>query len=405
MKGFPPGQAVVLFSTADWFWPYWTNKQHIAARLGARGFRVLYVESPGFRRPGLNTVDLARVWRRIRRASGPIAEVQKNVWVLPPLTIPGAHRLRPVARINAWQLQQRIAAWLDRIDAEHPLVWTYHPYMLGTAMALDPTALVYHCVDDLGAMPGIDGSTFQCAERELLARCDQIFVTSPALRDRCAIIAPTRTDYFGNLADIDHFATARLPGPLPADLAAIPSPRLGYIGVLSDFKIDLKLLEHAARCRPDWHLVLIGDEREGQRSAAVARLRARSNVHLLGWKPYAQLPNYLRGIDVALLPQRINDYTRAMFPMKYFEYLAAGRPVVATPLPALAEFSALHHQADTADALVAEIASALAAPAAVPIDDPILTSHSWEDRLDAMLARILAGQALRVSTADGQGAA
>jgi glycosyltransferase involved in cell wall biosynthesis len=173
-------------------------------------------------------------------------------------------------------------------------------------------------------------------------------------------------------------------------LAAIPRPRLAYMGVLSDFKIDLDLVEHVVAQRPDWHLVFIGDEREGQDSAAIVRLRARSNVHFLGWRPYAQLPSYLRGIDVALLPQRINDYTRAMFPMKYFEYLAAGRSVVATPLPALAEFTALHRQADTREAFIDAIAGALAAPVAVPIDHPTLQSHSWEARLDAMLDRIAA---------------
>jgi glycosyltransferase involved in cell wall biosynthesis len=385
-------QAVVLFSTAEWFWPYWTNKQHIAARLGARGFRVLYVESIGFRRPKLNTVDLARILRRIRRAACPIAEVQSNVWVLPPLTIPGSHHLPWAERFNAWQIRRRIESWLRQMGsqdgASRPIVWTYHPYMLMIAKSLDPAALVYHCVDNIGAVPGVDGAAFDRAERELVTDADWIFATSPALRDRCAAIAPSRTDYFGNVAEIEHFATARQAGSIPADLEAVPHPRLAYVGVLSDFKIDLELVEHAVTRRPDWHFVLIGDEREGQYSAAVARLKTHPNVHCLGWKPYAQLPSYLRGIDVALLPQRINEYTRAMFPMKYFEYLAAGRPVVATPLPALAAFTALHRQADTPEAFIEAIAGAIAAPVAVPLDHPTLRSHSWEARLDAMLDRI-----------------
>jgi glycosyltransferase involved in cell wall biosynthesis len=381
-------QAIVLFSTAEWFWPYWTNKQHIAARLGARGFHVLYVESIGFRQPGFNSIDLTRIWRRVRRAAGPISEVLRNVSVLPPLTIPASHHLRWADRIHSWHLQRRIDLWLRSVGSSHPIVWTYHPYMLRIAKALDPAALVYHCVDNIGAVPGVDSAAFDRAEHELLANCDRIFATSPALRDRCAAIAPSRTDYFGNVADIDYFATARQSGSIPADLAAIPRPRLAYVGVLSDFKIDLELVEHAVAQRPDWHVVFIGDEREGQNSSAIARLKTCSNVHFLGWKPYAQLPSYLRGIDVALLPQRINDYTRAMFPMKYFEYLAAGRPVVATPLPALAEFSALHRQANTPEAFLDVIGSALEDPLVVPIDDPVLQSHSWESRLDAMLDRI-----------------
>ena len=260
--------------------------------------------------------------------------------------------------------------------------------MLRVAKELNPRALVYHCVDNVGALPGVDGIAFDKAERELLACADQIFATSPALRDRCIAVAPTRTEYFGNVADIDHFAAARQAGSIPADLAAIPRPRLAYIGILSDFKTDFELIEYAVRKRPDWHYVFIGNERQGQINEAIARLKNRPNVHLLGWKPYAQLPSYLRGIDVALLPQLINDYTRAMFPLKYFEYLAAGRPVVATPLPALAEFTALHRVADGPSSFIDAIASAISAPVVVPIDHPILQSHSWEARLDAMLAGI-----------------
>ena len=217
------------------------------------------------------------------------------------------------------------------------------------------------------------------------------------------MIAPTRTDYFGNVADIEHFATARLDGESPADLAAIPRPRLAYVGVLSNFKIDLELVDYVVTQRPEWHLVFIGDEREGQNSATLGRLKKRSNVHFLGWKPYAQLPAYLRGIDVALLPQMINNYTRSMFPMKYFEYLAAGRPVVATPLPALAEFTALHQEAGTRETFVNAIAGALATPALVPVDHPVLQSHSWDALLDQMLNRIEAVLARNLRDGDSSG--
>jgi glycosyltransferase involved in cell wall biosynthesis len=260
--------------------------------------------------------------------------------------------------------------------------------MLRVASALNPTALVYHCVDNLRALPGIDGDAFERAEDKLLAHCDRVFTTSPALRDRCAAIAPNRTEYFGNVADIEHFSKARHSGPIPADLGSIPSPRLGYMGVLSDFKIDLELVQQIVIARADWNFIFIGNARAGQHSSILARLKTRSNVHFLGWKPYAELPAYLRGIDVALLPQRLNDYTRAMFPMKYFEYLAAGRSVVATRLPALAEFTSLHREADTSQAFIEEIERALTGPSTISVDDPILQSHSWEPRLDAMLDAI-----------------
>jgi glycosyltransferase involved in cell wall biosynthesis len=388
MRSFPPGQAIVLFSTADWKWPYWTNKQHIAARLGARGFRVLYVESIGLRLPGANIRDLSRICGRLWRATGAIKEVQKNVWVLSPLTIPGAANFSPARQFNDWQVHARITSWLHSMRSIGPIVWTYLPHVLHIAKRLNPTALVYHCVDNLGAIPGVDRKAFEEAERELLLCSDQVFTTSPELFKRCSALAPSRTDYFGNLVDIEHFAAARRPGSIPTDLAAVPKPRLVYIGVLSDFKIDFALIEATARSNPDWHLVFIGEEREGQRSELVRRLKTLPNVHFLGWKPYTDLPSYLRGTDVALLPQLRNDYTSAMFPMKYFEYLAAGRPVVTTTLPALAEFSTLHREASGADAFAAAIADTLSAPIIVDLDHPVVQSHSWDARIDAMLQLI-----------------
>jgi glycosyltransferase involved in cell wall biosynthesis len=388
-----PGRPVVMLATADWTSRYWTNNQHTAVHLAARGHRVLFVETVGIRRPSVNARDLARIARRLGKGLMPPQPVQPNIWTLSPLTIPGAHRAPIVAGFNGRQLRSRIARWLAQQGGPRPIIWTYHPFMLDVAEALDPAAIVYHCVDDVGALPGVDRSAYDAAERDLLARATHVFATSPALRDRCAAIAPGRTHYFANVADVDHFATARRERPIPPDLAAIPRPRIGYVGALSDFKLDLELLESAIGQRDDWHWIFIGDEREGQASPVLARLRGRPNVHLLGWRPYEALPGYLRGIDVALLPQQINDYTRAMFPMKFFEYLAAGCPVIATPLPALAEFRHLFRTAATSQDMLAAITAVLAEPdnGILPVDDPILRTHSWTARLEAMLAIIEGG--------------
>lgn len=393
---------VVMLSTADWKDRYWTNKQHTASRLGARGYRVLYVESVGIRRPGLNALDLGRMAARLRSGLAPIREVADNVWVLSPLTIPLGHRYALVGEFNRWQLQSRMLRWLRRRGSARPLLWTYHPYMMPLVAALDPAALVYHSVDDLGAIPGVDHDAYGRAEAQLLARADHVFVTSRALYDRCVPISGARTHYFGNVADIEHFAQARGPGPIPPDLAAIPSPRMIYVGALSDFKIDFGLIGRVAATRPDWHLVFIGDEREGQHSEEIAALKQRPNVHFLGWRAYAELPAYLRGCEVALLPQLINDYTRSMFPMKFFEYLAAGLSVVATPLPALADCANLHRIASGADAFAAEIQAALdAGRRPLPLDHSALRANTWDARLDAMLAVI--GTQAAGDTAVGSG--
>jgi glycosyltransferase involved in cell wall biosynthesis len=377
---------IVLFSTADWHWPYWTNKQHMALHLAERGNSVLYVETVGVRAATLNAIDLRRLAGRAWRGLRGIRQVQERISVLSPLPIPFGQRHRAVARFNDWRLARAIRTWLAGHGGGRPMIWTYHPYMLEVAAALQPTALIYHCVDDVGAIPGVDQPRFAREEGRLLQRADLTFTSSRALQDRCAGVAGGKSHYFANVADTDHFAAARRDGEIPADLARIPRPRLAYMGVISDFKVDLALIERVAELRPDWHIVFIGDEREGQASPLVARLAQRANVHFLGWRAYAALPAYLRGIDVALLPLCDNDYTRAMFPMKYFEYLSAGRPVVATPIPALAEFAGRHRVAADAESFVAAIAAALADPGAVPLDDPLLRQHTWRARLDAMLA-------------------
>jgi hypothetical protein len=162
-----------------------------------------------------------------------------------------------------------------------------------------------------------------------------VFTTAPELQSALAPLNPA-TYPFGNVADAEHFGTA-LDGALacPEDLRGLPHPLLLFMGAIDAYKLDLPMLAALARATPEWTYVLIGPVGETDPSTDVAALRQLSNVHLLGPRPYAQLPAYLSQADGALLPLRHNDYTRHMFPMKFFEYLAAGCPVVATAIPSL----------------------------------------------------------------------
>lgn len=329
-------QSCILFATADWDEPYWTNKQHCANSLAELGTRVLYVESVGLRSPKAGSAkDWGRLWQRLRKGlssliSGAV-ERAPGIFVLSPLLVPAGHR-HPVTRaLNRWLLKAAIARTAGQRHFRKPLIWTYHPFMLDAIEGMDTGSLLYHCVDDLAAVPGVDPEAFRAAERILLQRADVAFATAPSLAEHCRQ-HNAKTHFLPNVVDAEHFGRALEPGPIPEDLACIPEPRLCYHGVLSDFKIDFQLLIDAARMKPEWSWVFIGEEREGQKSPLVAELARLPNVHFLGYRPYAVLPDYLRGMQVGLLPSLINDYTRGMFPMKYYEYLAAGLPVAATPL-------------------------------------------------------------------------
>jgi len=326
----------ILFSTADWDEPYWTNKQHTATLMAEMGWRVLYVESVGFRAPRMGSKkDWGRLWRRLWRGiqSVIIGPPQRasGIWVLSPLIFPLKHHLPVVRWFNQSLLRLAVGQFVRRKRMIKPMVWTYHPFMLDAVAQLDRGPIVYHCVDDITAVPGVDVQAFLGAERELLTQAQAAFATAQFLQDRCARYN-ANTYYFGNVVDDDFFGRALQPGAIPDDLREIPHPRLVYHGVLSDFKLDFPLVRAVAELRPDWHWIFIGKQREGQRSAEIDALAMLPNVHFLGYRHYATLPDYLRGMDVGVLPSLLNEYTRAMFPMKYFEYLAAGLRVVSTPL-------------------------------------------------------------------------
>ena len=377
---------VVLLSSADWNAPFRTNKQHVAEGLAARGHDVLYVETVGIREPSLNTRDIRRIFARIGRGLSRMEQPRRGLTIMSPLTIPFAHGSRALRRLNGFILSWRIRRWLGR--RKEPLLWTYHPYIDGLRETLRPRYVIYHCVDDLATVPGVDADAFGKAEQRLLSSADIVFTTSSALQEHCEASAGGPVHFLPNVADLNFFAQARQNGPVPAELSGIPHPRLCYSGSLTEFKVDLDLLERLALTRPDLHLVLIGDEPAGQASPILKRLREQPNAHLLGWRAYARLPEYLRGVDVGLLPLLENAHTRAVFPMKFFEYLAAGLPVAATRLPALDDFAAYCARTQTFSEFIAAIDDAVANPRRFPLDDPALAENTWEKRLERMFALI-----------------
>ena len=334
---------VVLLATADWDHPFWTNKQHVAKALAQLGHRVLYIESVGLRPPRLEGQDLRRLWRRLRRGLRPPRRVAPGIWVWSPLLIPAANHGWKRS-LNQALFSNLLEMWRRLLRLKPDILWTYNP-LTGMLLQLplkNYRQLVYHCVDDLAAQPCMPSALIVEQEAMLCGASDQVFVTSPELlRTRSRVSRHIRYD--PNVADVAHFAQART-GMLavPKDMQQLPpGPKLGFVGAVSAYKLDLDLIEALAQHRSDCQIILIGRIGEGDPSTQLMRLQRYSNVHCLGPKPYDQLPSYLQAFDLALLPCPINHYTRSMFPMKFFEYLAAGPPVVATNLPALDQYKSL----------------------------------------------------------------
>jgi len=376
----------VLLSTADWDNPFWTNKQHMAVNLAASGHRVLYIDSLGLRRPSLQAQDTSRMARRLRRGLRLPRKVRENLWVLSPLVLPW-HHLTIVRRFNKIWLTLFISLARAYLGMKPEMLWTYNPLTMDLLDVRPFKRLVYHCVDDIKAQPGMPVETIGKAEPRLIAAADCVFCSAPKLAEYCREFN-VHTYFFPNVADYDHFSKALAEDTvIPEDLARIPKPRIGFIGALSAYKVDFNLLRQIALARPDWSIVLIGKVGEGDPWTDPALLEGLQNLTVLGPRDYCTLPQYLKGIDVALLPNMINQYTAGMFPMKFFEYLAAGKPVVATDLPALQDYRSLVYIGASPAEFIAKIEQALAEDGAQKLLRlEAAREHTYAKRLEKMMA-------------------
>ena len=308
MPGLAPKPDLICLSHLRWDFVY-QRPQHLMSRF-ARDRRVFFFEEPVFFDPisedGPVRLDVSE------RPGGVRVAVPRLPHGLPPEEVEAAQR----------DLLQGMLA--DHGVSDYVL-WYYTPMALGFSAGLEPAAVIYDCMDELSLFRGAPPALLE-RERRLLELADLVFTGGQSLYEAKRERHPS-VHAFPSSIDAEHFGRARRPAPEPADQAAIPRPRLGYFGVI-DERIDLDLLAAAADARPDWQWVMIGPVVKIDPEA----LPRRSNLHYLGMKAYDELPSYLAGWDVALMPFARNESTRFISPTKTPEYLAGGRPVVSTPI-------------------------------------------------------------------------
>ena len=240
-----------------------------------------------------------------------------------------AVRPRVPERVAPAQRDRQVALLLDQMTGmlglSDPVLWFYTPMMWPIASHLRAAAVVYDCMDELSAFR-FASPELQANETALLRAADVVFTGGFSLYEAKRALHDN-VHAFPSSVDQDHFNRARIQGREPEEQASIPGPRLGYCGVI-DERIDLPLLAEAAAARPDWSFVLIGPVAK----IADHDLPRAPNIHYLGQRPYGELPEYMAGWDVALMPFALNEATRFISPTKTPEYLAAGCPVVSTPV-------------------------------------------------------------------------
>lgn len=379
---------IVCISSIDWDF-IWQGHQEIMSRLAAEGHRVLFVENTGVRPPRLS--DLPRLRHRLtnwRKGTKGFREERPNLFVQSPLVLP-----LPYSRIARWVnrhiMVRGLNRWMRAIGFSRPIVWTFLPTPLAREViaALDPALTVYYCIDDL-ASSSPEARRIAGSEVQLFRDADLVFVTSEKLRQRAAQ-ASDRVHLFPFGVNLTTFERERESGaPMPADLAALPRPIAGYVGGLHQW-VDQDLLVAVAERLPEVTFALVGPPQ-----VDVSRLEAVPNIRLLGQRPHSDVPRYVKGFDVGLVPYRIAEYTENVYPTKLNEYLVMGTPVVATNLAEIRRFNTEHGDVVRIGATPDEYAAAIreatggSTPVEVARRIEVAESNSWERRLEAMRALI-----------------
>jgi UDP-galactopyranose mutase len=222
-------------------------------------------------------------------------------------------------------LRQQLDELIEEYKIANFVAWYYTPMMLSWSDHLEPLAFVYDCMDELSAFKNAP-QELRDREAELMSLADLVFTGGRSLyeakKERHAAVY-----CFPSSIDVEHFARALDVDTDPRDQASIPHPRIGFCGVI-DERLDLELLGQIAEMKPDWHFVMIGPVVK----ISEDDLPRRANIHYLGGKKYEELPDHIGGWDAAMMPFALNESTRFISPTKTPEYLAAGRPVVSTPI-------------------------------------------------------------------------
>jgi glycosyltransferase involved in cell wall biosynthesis len=252
--------------------------------------------------------------------------VMDNLYVYSPLVIP-FHGNRLARSLNRRFMRLQLRRVIRQLGFRHPITWSFIPSSADVAGLLGERLVLYHCVDEFSEFSGADRRAIRNLERRLIAKSDAVIVSSAPLLEAKRSLHPN-TFLVMHGVEVEHFRRALDPATVvPADIAALPRPLIGFYGLVADW-VDLPLIQRLAQARPGWSFVLIG-----KCDTDVQRLRALPNVHVLGRREYADLPAYCKGFDAALLPFVVSPLTVAASPLKLREYLAAGLPVVASDIP------------------------------------------------------------------------
>jgi glycosyltransferase involved in cell wall biosynthesis len=381
------GQSIIYFGPGKWE-GMWRNRHQMMSRF-ARTNKVMYVE-PAYslyryrkemRRGQQGWIDLVRAFGKVK-----VSRLADHFYLYhSPVYVPIFGHF-PLEKISWWLWNKLLKRTLRRLGFSRPIIWLsqpYHSYYLGN---FAERLIIYHVVDEYLAYPGVtpeNRTVLEESEKQLLGKADLVLVVSEKLLKTKGVYNK-HTCLIPNAVDYESYEKARLDtGPLPADIAQLPSPVIGYSGLISR-RLDLGLIERIAATHPDWSLVLVGMVNDKGCEQMMSRLRHMSNVYFSGIKEIGQVPYYIKAFDVGIIPYMINRETENLSALKLYDFMAVGMPVVATAFPAAGEFKdVVYIAADSHADFIQRIEDALAENNEILAAERrrIASQNTWEQRM------------------------
>lgn len=366
----------------------WRRRHQLMTRL-ARRHRVLFVEPPLSPLTPLRVPGRRLAWQQAKLG---LREARPNLFVCPMINVLPLARFRLIHRLDQAMLSRQLRTAAQRLKIQNPILWVYfrRGWKDTFANLFEPSLVCYDCYDKYTGYATVstdEARHINAWERAVLGYADLVFAVSSPLQNHLAQFH-SHVHLVPNAVDYEHFS--QLGHAEPVDIAELPHPRIGYCGYISH-KLDFKILDTLAVKQPDWSLVLVGPVDIKIDHNVFRRFSKRPNVYLLGCKSVDALPSYMIQMDVCLMPFKQNDQIRHSSPNKYYEYLAAGRPVVSVPIDDVSPLPrAVYVANDTVD-FIASVKRALAedSPENVRARRAMARQNTWDVRVQ-QIERLLA---------------
>lgn len=388
-----PFDGIVCMGGQDW---WYHNRGHFdtqVLRRLARKWPVLFVNSIAVRMPSLahKAQFAGRISRKLKSIARGVVNVENDLWVFSPLSVPGptGHKL------TSWALAPQIRLAAARAGIFNPLLWIHCPAGADLVGRLPSAGVVFQRTDRFEAYPEADPAIVGAQVRAMKSRADLTLYAAPHLM-AAEIGEVRRALLVTHGVDFEMFAaTGRGPVGDPGDMAAIARPRVGFIGGIDRHTFDPELFVAVARRLAHVPFVMVGA------CSLPEGWCPLPNVHLLGRKPYEEVARYMAAMDALIMPWNASDWIQACNPVKLKEYLAVGRPVITTDFPALDGWRGLVRTAAGADAFAAAIESALAETSDGERARAAVSGESWESKAE-QISEALAGLGLVFASSRGE---